>query len=131
MLEGFKIVNLTIGLPYVSFTNNGVTFSKSILIKMDQPEYVVLMMNEQQKKVAIQICEKDTPGAAKFAKDKKVLNVRWNNKDFLNTVSRLMDWNLKEDGYRVLGEWYEQEKVMIFDLSEAEKINGRNNESDD
>lgn len=36
MLDGFKVVNSTMGLPFVSFTNNGATFSKSALVKMEQ-----------------------------------------------------------------------------------------------
>ena len=45
MLEGFRKVNLTSGLPYVSITDNGITFSKNAVIKMGKPKNVVLLMN--------------------------------------------------------------------------------------
>lgn len=125
MLDGFKVVNLTIGLPTLSITQNGVGFNKTAIIKMNYPEYVLLMINPNEKKVAIQECQENVDGAIQFYKDKKkngVVSVRWNNKDFLNTVSRMMDWNLEENGYRINAEYLEEENALVFDLKEAEEI---------
>lgn len=131
MLEKFKKVNLTTGLPYMSITDNGITFSKNAVVKMGRPNYVVLLMNDDDKQIAIKVCDKEEESAIQFAKSVKVINVRWNNKDFLNTLSKLMSWDLKEEGYRVLGEWYDNEQAMLFDLTKATVIGDKDNESDD
>lgn len=130
MLEKFKKVNLTAGLPYVSITDNGMTFSKNAVVKMGKPKYVVLLINEDDKMIAIQICDENEESAIQFAKNIKSINVRINNKDFLNTLSRLMNWELKEEGYRVLGDWYESEQVMIFDLTKGTPIGEKDNENE-
>lgn len=131
MLEGFKKVNLTSGLPYVSITDNGMTFSKNAVIKMGKPKNVVLLMNEEKKMIAVQICDANEEGSIQFFKNIKSINVRINNKDFIYTLSRLMNWNIKEEGYRILGAWYENEQVMIFDLTKAALLGEKENENDD
>ena len=45
MLEGFKPFNFSEGVPYVSITNNGMTFNKSVVMKLDYPEQVVLLID--------------------------------------------------------------------------------------
>ena len=131
MLEGFKKVNLTSGLPYVSITDNGITFSKNAVIKMGKPKNVVLLMNEEKKMIAVQICDANEEGSIQFFKNIKSINVRINNKDFIYTLSRLMNWNIKEEGYRILGDWYENEQVMIFDLTKAALLGEKETENDD
>lgn len=128
MLEGFKKVNLTSGLPYVSITDNGMTFSKNAVIKMGKPKNVILLMNEEKKMIAVQICDANEEGSIQFFKNTKSINVRINNKDFIYTLSRLMNWNIKEEGYRVLGDWYENEQIMIFDLTKAALLGEKEND---
>lgn len=128
MLEGFKKVNLTSGLPYVSITDNGITFSKNAVIKMGKPKNVILLMNEEKKMIAVQICDANEEGSIQFFKNTKSINVRINNKDFIYTLSRLMNWNIKEEGYRVLGDWYENEQIMIFDLTKAALLGEKEND---
>ena len=131
MFEVFKKVNLTSWLPYVSITDNGITFSKNAVIKMGKPKNVVLLMNEEKKMIAVQICDANEEGSIQFFKNIKSINVRINNKDFIYTLSRLMNWNIKEEGYRILGDWYENEQVMIFDLTKAALLGEKENENDD
>lgn len=131
MFENFKKVNLTTGLPYISITINGITFSKSAVIKMGKPSHVVFLISEDEKKIAVQVCGKDDESAVQFFKNTKNMNVRMNNKDFLNSLSKLMNWNLEEEGYRILGEWYESEKAMLIDLTKANVIGEKDNENDD
>jgi len=121
MLSGFKTVNLTIGLPYVSITTNGVTFNKTTIVKLGRPSHVLLMINEEEKQIAIQNCDSENEDATPFLRNegKSTLSVRWNNKDLLNTISKLMNWDLKECGYRVDGEYFNDENAMIFDLKSA------------
>lgn len=121
MLSGFKPVNLIIGLPYVSITANGVTFNKPCIMKLGKPTHVLLMVNDEAKQMAIQVCDQEDDNATPFLRSeaKSTLSVRWNNKDFLNQLSKMMDWDLNVSGYKVNGEYLSDENAMIFDLNTA------------
>ncbi len=131
MFENFKKVSLTTGLPYMSITDNGVTFSKSVVIKMGKPQFVILLINEEDNQIAIMTSHKDEEDAIAFTKNSKVANVRINNKDLLNTLSKMMGWNLKDGGYKVLGDYYSKDSAMMFDLTKATLIADKDEESDD
>ena len=70
MLEGFKPFNFSEGVPYVSITNNGMTFNKSVVMKLDYPEQVVLLIDNETRRIAIQVCTPDTPLFTKRKKTK-------------------------------------------------------------
>lgn len=122
-LEGFVKFDFSIGVPSASITPNGVTFNRSVVSKMNNPEHVVLLINKETKQIAIQACSQDTPQSIAFykqkEKDKAAQSVRWNNRDLLNTLSELMGWNLKETQHRVEGRLLPQGNIMIFDLNTA------------
>ncbi len=122
LLENFKPFNFKEGVPCVSVTNNGITFNKSVIMKLDYPEYVVLLIDDKSKRIAIQTCTQKTPNAVAFYnKDKRsnTLNVRWNGRDLLNTLKNMMGWDLSKCGYRADGMLLEDEHAMLFDLSTA------------
>lgn len=120
-LEGFKPFNFNEGAPYVSITSNGITFNKSVVMKLGYPGSVLLLVDDNTRRIAIQKCEADAPNAAAFYKPKKsnVLSVRWNGRDLLNTIQEMMGWNLKEKSYRVDGALLREENAMLFDLNSA------------
>ena len=124
MLSGFKPFNFNEGVPYVSVTTNGVTFNRSVVMKLDYPEHVVLLIDEEGKRIAVQACSEITENAVQFYKKKKndVISVRWNGKDLLNTLQAMMGWNLNEKAFRVEGTLLKTERAMLFDLSEATEL---------
>ena len=97
-LSNFKVFDFSERVPYVSVTNNGLTFNKSVVIKLNYPEYVRLLINESDRQIAIQVCDSSEEKAVQFYKQKPngVMSVRWNAKDLINTLSRMCDWNLKQ-----------------------------------
>lgn len=121
MLDGFKVFNFNEGVPYVSITNNGVTFNKAVVIKMNYPKHVILLIDDKSGRIALKACKEDSPNAVTFYKQKKtnVISVRWNGKDLLNTIKTMMKWNLDKDSYRTEGELIPEEQAMIFDLNNA------------
>ena len=120
-LSNFKAFDFAEGVPYISITNHGLTFNKSVIMKMKYPEYVKLLINETDKQIAVQACEKDDEKAIQFYKEKanKVISVRWNAKDLINTIERLCDWDLKQNSYRVNGIHIPEQEIMLFDLNET------------
>lgn len=126
-LEDFKTLDPVKGVPTISITRNGITFNQAAIIKLDKPEYVRFLLNEDMKVLAVVVCEKDDTGAMKFfSPDKKVLSVRIGNADLKNAVSDLMDWDLPHiTGYRLKGEYDKEQKAVFFELDQADLMNQR------
>lgn len=124
ILEGFVPFDFSEGAPYVSITANGMTFNKSVSIKMNYPEYARLLINSDEKKIALVTTTEDDKMGAKFCKgkDAEILSVRWNSKDLMSTIIRLMDWPLEEKSYKVDGEHIAEGNIMLFDLKLAKEL---------
>ena len=123
-LEGFVPFNFEAGVPYVSVTNNGVTFNKAVVLKMNQAAHVVLLFDDARKLMAVQACDEGTPNAVQFYKEKAsgVLSVRWNSKDLLNTIQDMMGWDLSKMSFRIDGVLLKTENAMLFDLTQATEL---------
>ena len=130
VLDGFTAFNFNEGVPYVSVTKNGVTFNKGVVMKLKYPEYVLFLLNANTKQMALQCCEKDTPNAASFCtedkRNSKVLSIRWNGRDLLNTIEDITGWNLAKEAYRIDGKLIVEEQAMLFDLAEATLLGDTN-----
>lgn len=124
MLEGFSAFDFSEGVPYASFTQNGITFNKSVTLKLGEPAYARFLINADTKQVAVQACEADEKNATVFYRPKAsgALSVRWNARDLLNTLERIMGWNFKEVSYRADGILLENERAIVFDLSKASTL---------
>ena len=124
VLDTFSTFNFNEGVPYASITNNGMTFNKSVVMKLDYPEYVVLLIDEASKRIAIQRSDASAQNATTFYKAKKsnVISVRWNGRDLLNTSQGMMEWDLTADAYKVDGILLKEENAMLFDLKNATKL---------
>lgn len=121
-LDSFKPKKLVIGSPYITITNNGVSLNKSAVARLDYAEYVRILLDEDAKELAIQICYDNDSNKESFVKPEKkdeTQYVRWNNKEF---VKQLLAWgpeNLRETGFKVPGEYLSDEKALLFIFSEA------------
>ena len=124
MLDGFSIFDFSEGVPYASFTQNGITFNKSVTLKLGEPEYARFLINADTKQVAVQACEADDKNATVFYRQKAsgALSVRWSTRDLLNTLERIMGWNFKDTSYRADGVLLRDERAIVFDLSKATTI---------
>lgn len=121
MFDSFKSFNFDEGVPYVSITKNGVTFNKAVIMKLNYPANVVLLINAEEKVIAIQKCTPEAKNSTTFYKEneKNILSVRWNARDLLNTLQEITGWNLSTDSYRVDGTLILEENAMLFDLKTA------------
>ena len=95
------------------------------MIKLGYPRHVVLLVDAEGKRVAVQACDDTTPNSVAFYKEKKsnVISVRWNGRDLLNTIQEITGWDLKQSGgYRVDGVPLKDENAILFDLKEAKPL---------
>jgi len=118
LLQGFQKVNLNNNSPAVSVSNYGLTFNKAVVDTMRGPDYIDLLLDEQGKRIAIKPSNEET--SIPFCINKSnIVNARINNKDFSRRLFNLMGWEYCPTSYKVLGEWYSEEQVFIFDLKSA------------
>lgn len=125
ILDSFVSYNFNAGVPYISVTRNGLTFSRAVVIKLGYPKHVVLLVDADGKRIAVQACDDTTPNAVAFYKEKKskVISVRWNGRDLLNTIQEITGWDLNQgSGYRVDGLLLKSENAVLFDLKEAKPL---------
>ena len=69
-LSNFKTFDFSEGVPYISITSNGITFNKSVIMKMKYPTYVKLLINESDKQIAVQACDGHDDKSVQFYKEK-------------------------------------------------------------
>ena len=120
-LTKFKAFDFNEGVPYISVTSHGLTFNKSVIMKMSYPLFVRVLINEDEKQIAVQSCEEKDNKATPFFKKKKndVLSVRMNSKDLTNTIERICEWDLTKNSYRINGVYFPEASLMLFNLTEA------------
>ena len=123
MLEGFKKFEMAVGTSAITITEHGVAFSKACIVRLGKPRYVELLIDYENKQMAIKAATENTEGAFPFYNpQKKIISVRWNNKDLLNEIENLMGWDLHKNGYKANGDYIPDEKATVFDLKSARCI---------
>lgn len=119
----FKPFDFTEGVPYISITENGITFSKGVVAKLGKPSRVELLINDIDKQFIIRACNINKICSNAFYKENsKTKYVRWNNKNLLMTIANIMDCDLSKYAYRVYGQYIIEEKAILFDLNNAVKV---------
>lgn len=124
-MTGFKEFSFADGSPYVTITTNGMNFNKAVVNKLNSCEYARLLINAQTKQIILVEAQKEDSNAYRFYNDKRRSNnksVRWNSKELLNTVSRMMEWDLSKYGYRIDGIFTPEDKLFLFNLSDAKEL---------
>lgn len=122
--SGFKAFNFSEGVPRISVTTNGVTFSRGVANKLGKPEYIVLMINDEKHQIVIKRAIKETKFSYRFYRqnnrkvEKNIVSVRINNTELLSRISRLMNWNLAFYSYSVEG-FIIDDETILFDLNNA------------
>lgn len=107
------------------FSISNVSFNINCLKKFDNIEYVELLFNAEEKKLAIRPCSPNNPNAIKWGKKK---GNKWQNsikgcKAFSKTLYERMNWN-EENRYRIRGQYLTKNdsQLIVFILEEPEII---------
>ncbi len=124
MLENFRVFDFSEGAPVISLTKNGLTFNQGVVKKLGCAAFVRLLIDDNAKQIAVQVCTEDAPNAVEFYREKKngVFSVRWVGRDLLNTLSEMMGWNLEKQGYRIVGTFLREEQAVLFDLTKYKDL---------
>lgn len=130
LLDSFKKVNLPGSAQSVSISSYGLTFNKSAVETLGLPAYVELFLDEEGKRLALVASQSSENIPFCINKSNKI-NARINNKEFARKLYALMGWDLSNDTFRCYGVWHQEEKVLIFNLSECEKIVANKEEESD
>ncbi|REC32986.1 hypothetical protein CF160_11335 [Enterococcus pseudoavium] len=129
-LENFKTYTVTSGLPTMTVSNYGVSFSKAAVVRLGKPEFVKLLVNSEEKMFAVQTSDSSDEDANVFYRKKSngVITARWNSKELLQTISKMMNWDLDNASYKVSGEYFPEDMAIIFDLRNAEVVSSEDGE---
>lgn len=132
VLENFKTYTVTSGLPTMTVSNYGVSFSKAAVVRLGKPEYAKLLINSEEKIFAVQVSSEADEDANVFYRKKSnnIITARWNSKELLQMISKMMDWNLDEASYKVVGEFYPEDSAILFDMKKAEVISSDSGEEE-
>lgn len=122
-LSNFKPYIVSPGVSSLTIGKNGLAFSKTAVIRLDKPEFVVLLIDVKDHVLAVQPTEKENENATPFfKKGRKNIFVRWNYQDLIEQISELMSWNFKNTTYKVKGEYSSEDNLLVFKLDEATPI---------
>ena len=128
MLEGFLEIPILQGSSFMSITDNGINFNKNVVKHMQGAENIIILCNSTKKQIAIQKCDKGRENSVQFYRSEKnfVNGVRFNNREVVQMIVSMMEWDLKEFNYRADGFLTGDRNTMIFDLNSARKFNKKN-----
>ena len=127
----FRPLDRVAGKITINVTNSGVGFSKQVLSRLEYSHYVQIFINTVDKQLGIKKCEEDSPNAVGFVppKKEKVDALRWNNPAFRKDIDSLVSEELANGNYSCEGEYYPEEKAVLFDFKNAYAANSK--EEDD
>ena len=105
--------------PVVTISNKTMIFGSVCFNKLGKPEYVKFMFDSKGKRIAVQ-------GSAKKIKDSIHLNPERKFKQFgiygqgyVPEICKLMPNWKSELRYNIIGVYYEEENVLVFDMNAA------------
>ena len=132
MLDNFKPYSVTSGMLTVTFSNYGVSFSRAAVVRLEKPEYATLLINNEEKMIAIQASNENDENASPFYKKRanSVITARWNSKELIKTISSMMNWNLDEESFKVDGDYLPEENAIVFNLKNAEPVTSKHSKEE-
>lgn len=109
--------------PSVTFSNYKIGFSTSCVRMLPQVDYVKILINSQEKKLAIQPCDETELHSLRWCnrKNSKAVPRQVTGKIFFMKLCSLMNWN-PDYRYRILGKliYSNGNYLFVFDLTATE-----------
>lgn len=117
MLEGFKKVSPSRGVPTLAIVKDGLVFNKNVAKYFGERNRVLFLVNPEQKQIAIQkIDGRDDQSITFF---RRMNGARFTYRELIHQVMALGSFDLEHYYYKVKGTVSEEDKAIIFDIGEA------------
>ena len=123
MLEGFRPYIMASGSVSISFSKNGLGVSKAAVAKLQNSQFVKILLDNENNRLAIQVCDENDPAATEFSKTPKPEGVRWNTKDLVQTIQAMLGKPIdNKELYRIDGIYIDDPEypALVFNLNDAE-----------
>ena len=122
VLDGFELFQPDNSRPFITLRSHSITFSKRAVECLEYTEYVHMYIDETHKKVAFQVAQLDSRSMVFYQKPQpgKNMLVRISNKDIAFKLAALAGIQVDKRGIRCFGEYIEEEKLIMFDLTNLE-----------
>ena len=124
--EGFQVVRgeffSHIYEPSITFNKNKITLNTACIRKLPEVEYVQMLVNPEEKKIAVRPCQEDEKDSFRWrSSGNKLKPKQITCKVFFAKIMSLMGWN-PNNRYKLLGKLIESggELLFTFDLKTPE-----------
>ena len=115
--------------PDIFINQNVITFSKRVLEDLGYPQNVQYCLDSANKVFAIRVCKANEAKAASFSKPKAEQNytLSCGSKNLRDVITSMIPGYNPKRRYKLTGEYDSENRVMYFDLTEAEESRYRAN----
>ena len=124
--EGFQVVRgeffSHIYEPSITFNKNKIALNTACIRKLPEVEYVQMLVNPEEKKIAVRPCQEDEKDSFRWrSTGNKLKPKQITCKVFFAKIMSLMGWN-PNNRYKLLGKLIESggELLFTFDLKTPE-----------
>lgn len=128
-LSGYQRVSASLfpssDKPVLTITNGRMRFNAACVKKFEDVEYVELLLNSVNNRIAIRPCDKDNPNAIRWA---KLRNEKWVAyplacKGLFGALVDIVNWS-DDSVYKLYGQFIEEgkQKMLLFSLDEPDII---------
>lgn len=120
--EGFEVVRgeffSHIYEPSITFNKNKIALNTACIKKLPDTEYVQMLVNPIEKKIAVKPCSEDTRDSFRWrcATPGKLSPKQVTCKVFFAKIMSLMDWN-PDYRYKIIGKLIESHGQLLFSFN--------------
>lgn len=133
MTINFSNINLEIidinvnSTPDIFVNQYGITFSKRVLEDMGYPQNVQYCIDAEHHIFAIRACKSNEAKATTFSKPKgeQTATLSTSNKNIRDVIAQLIPSYDPNSRYKITGYYDSENRIMYYDMSEAEKSSFR------
>lgn len=118
-----EVIDITTNAnPDIYINQTSITFSKRVLEDLNYPATVQYCIDAENRVFAIRICKSNEAKATQFSKPRSDQNTTLScgNKNMHDIVVKMIPEYDKSKRYKVEGHFDAENKVMYYDMSEAE-----------
>ena len=114
----FVIYDDKVTRPFFTMRKLYITFSKQAVEMLEYAEYVHLLIDRENKKIAFQACKKDKTAIPfyKEPEEGKQMLVRLNGIERVTAIMKVAGITDCGKGIRFYGDFLPEDKAIVFDL---------------